>query len=92
MAKPSKRVLVRKAAKGRAAEYYEPHESDPLALRRKCPVCPAAIGSWCGGFGDVHDERHTKAELQKVLTARRVTRAREDQIEQALTLSMRQGR
>jgi hypothetical protein len=37
---------------------YEPHSDDPAALMIACPVCPAPIGAWCGGKGDVHQERH----------------------------------
>lgn len=40
-----------------AGEFYEPHENDHDALTRACPVCPAGIGSWCGGVDDVHAER-----------------------------------
>ena len=36
---------------------YEPHPDDPEALQRDCPACPAKVGSWCGGIGDVHEER-----------------------------------
>jgi hypothetical protein len=39
-----------------AAE-YEPHPDDPAALQVDCPVCPAKVGFWCGGAGDVHQER-----------------------------------
>jgi len=36
---------------------YKPHPSDPPALLRECPACKAAVGAWCGGFGDIHKER-----------------------------------
>lgn len=36
---------------------YTPDADDPPALTIACPVCPAPIGTWCGGKGDVHQER-----------------------------------
>lgn len=30
---------------------------EPEALERKCPVCVANVGEWCGGRGDIHEER-----------------------------------
>lgn len=58
--------------------YYEPHESDPPALTRPCKVCKAPIGSWCGGFGDIHDERLTPEELRSVQAKREEERKRFD--------------
>lgn len=51
------RHVVREASQGREAEYYDHRSDDPMALTVACPVCPAQIGTWCGGFGDVHGER-----------------------------------
>lgn len=36
---------------------YEPHPNDPVELQNDCPICPAKAGFWCGGFGDIHEER-----------------------------------
>jgi hypothetical protein len=41
---------------------YEPHPDDPEALQRDCPVCPAKVGVWCGGLGDIHEERSSPAK------------------------------
>jgi len=36
---------------------YMAHPDDPPELLHECPACHAPVGAWCGGFGDVHEER-----------------------------------
>lgn len=45
------------ALKKKNGEVYEPDAEDPKALQRACPICPADVGEWCGGKGDIHIER-----------------------------------
>jgi hypothetical protein len=80
MAKQSaaKRHKLQGAHPDGTQRYYEPHESDPPALTRACPACHVPVGTWCAGIGDIHDERLTKAELQRVQRDRETLRARRD--------------